>query len=434
MVLAPAHFRLSTSALKSLRGSLPNLFIPVLCLLLVSLSAYGKEISSSSQLSAYKFQSYITSNEVVGGNISEQGGFVTTAEVIDPIIAGIKVPGFLSTDAKMTPEGPATWVNVKLRTGDPQFIDFAFIEIVSEVSYELAAFGSTAEAEIRIDARGKKNGLGSLVGSLSRAQITNQTDIKIYETDALGNRAAIAHSWLPQNPNAPTPGITTENFSDIEVPFVESNDKFTITTNQVYEVLVTSAAIVQFSDISSFNLSSFGYIESAFSSATPGIELAVSSFDTSDVTQISPPPKLTSNIDAENSDATISGGTRLTGTAEYSEIFKVGDSVEILATLEPESEDIGDAANVYLVVSTDSGLFQANSGGLTDFDGSEADLAPLSEITLRAVSEVNLTELMGGQINFKETDVGLYEVFIGYATEGSAISFTDEPIVIEVTN
>lgn len=434
MVLAPAHFRLGTSAQKILRGLLPNLFIPVLCLLLVSLSAYGKEISSASELAAYQFQSYITSNEVVGGNISEQGGFVTTAEVVDPIIAGIQVPGSLSTDAKMTPSGPATWVNVKLRTGDPQFIDFAFIEIVSEVSYEFAAFGPAVEAEVRIDARGKKNGLGSLVGSLSRAQITNQTDIKIYETDALGNRAAIAHSWLPQNPNAPTPGITTENFSEIEVPFVESNDKFTITTNQVYEVLVTSAAIVQFRDISSFNLSSFGYIESAFSSATPGIELAVSSFDASDVTQISPPPKLTSNIDGENSDATISGGTRLIGTTDYSEIFKVGDSVEILATLEPDSADIGNAANVYLIVSTDTGLFQATPSGLVDFDGSEAGLIPLTEITLRAVSEVNLTELMGGQINFNESEIELYEIFIGYAAEDSAISFTVEPIVIDVSN
>lgn len=403
-----------------------------LFLSLISQPVLSKEISSASQLGPYQFHTSITSGDVVGANLSEQGGFDTAAELVDPIIAGVQVPGILSTDAKMTPNGPATWVQVQLRTGEPQFINFATIEVISEVSYELAVLGTVAEAEVIVDARGKRNSLGNLTGSLLRARSSALADIKIYETDALGNRAAIFHSWRPENINAPTPGISNENFSDVDVLFDDRNDRITVATNQVYEVLVTSSSFIEFRDISSFNLDSFAYIESSFSTPTPDVQLAVSAFDSSDVTQEFPPPKTTATSDGASTNALIRAGARLVGSSDYLGDFQAGDAVEIIATIEPESADIGEDAELFLIVSTEDGLFQANSAGFEGFDGNAENLSPLSTFSLRAVSEINLTDAIGGQISFRESDAGTYELFVGYATEQSSVKFTEQPIVLNV--
>ncbi len=397
----------------------------------VCLPALGKDVFSASQLGPYQFQSSITSIEVVGGNISEVGGFETAAELSDPVVAGVQVQGLVSTDAKMTPNGPATWVQVELRTGDPQFIKYGSLQVVSEVSYELAILGSVSEAELVVAPRAKRNGLGNLTGLLSRARITAQADIKIYETDVLGNRASIFHSWRPENINSPTPGLSNENFSDVVVPFYDRADRITVATNQVYEVLVTSTSLIEFRDITAFDLSAFAYIESSFTTQTPDTELAVSAFGASDVTQESPPIRSTSSTDGESTDAVIAAGARLVGVNEYAENFRSGDTIELIATIDPQSEDIGEAADLFLIVRTENGLFQVSSNAFIDFDGGEEDLIPLSKVSLRAVTEIDLAEALGG-ITFKDSDTGSYELFLGYATEGSTVTFTEEPVVIEV--
>jgi len=75
---------------------------------------------------------------------------------------------------------------------------------------------------------------------------------------------------------------------------------------------------------------------------------------------------------------------------------------------------------------------QITADGLAEFDGAASSLVPLTEISLRGISEINILASFGEQITLSASNLGRYEFFVGYATDNSPITFTEVPIVVEV--
>ncbi len=393
-------------------------------------TAEAKGVSFASELGPYDFLSYIESSNGAILDISDQSTTLSAVEIVDPVIAGIQISGIITADAQMTFNGPATWVNVELRMVDDRGIDLALIDVVSEVRYNLAAFGSTDEAQVRIVANGIKNNVGNILGLTTRAGNGTAANIELYETDVFGNRADLAQLWQPITPSpSGTPGAPV----DEELTFTNFGQSFLVNTNQLYEVVVHSSTRIVLGDIESFDLKSYAFMSPLFESETEGAKIAVSSFENPSLVIASPPGIFTSRVDGISTEAIISGGVRLAGSTNYSENFVVGDSIIVDATLQPEPEDIGKLAEVFVVATSGDGQFQITADGLATFDGTEANLMPFSEVSLRAVTKLDLLTSLGEQAEISEADVGGYEIYVGYATEGSTITYTGEPILLEVS-
>lgn len=156
---------------------------------------------------------------------------------------------------------------------------------------------------------------------------------------------------------------------------------------------------------------------------------------TVDVTVAAVPAKTTLKSDGTTTDAVVSGGISGDGGASFGDTFAVGDTIDIVGTVEPDTADIGEPGVLIVAVAAGGQLvLVAADGTLVPFDGST--ITAYEEVeTLESSHDINVTETIGGPITLNADLVGTYDFFFGYAlTEGDGtIVYNSEPITLTVS-
>lgn len=390
------------------------------CLLTLSIIVFSttspllaKQITSPTELGPYDFRSTIGSRLGSVETIVDQSSSASSLEIVNPVIAGVPIEGLFSTDSKMTLHGPSTWISSRLQhSGEVLFTDAVLPEIRSHITFDLAAFGSAQQAQLRIKGSVTNGNEGrNILGLLTVARLTASSTIEIFETDAQGNAGEMIWGWLGAG---------------------EVDEEITIDTNALYKVTLTSKSDIVLSNIASFTVSAFSMSSQTFNSATENVEVHVSDY-TGDMLIVEAPPRLTTlRSDGLSTGAQISGGaTRVDGTT-YDGSFSVGESIRILATLEPATQDINKEANVFVVVKWKDELFQLDAETLHPYSGSIEELRPMRQALLRRSTELDLLAPLGGAVTL--SDFGLLEVYVGFATDDGVMHFSATPITVDVKN
>lgn len=398
--------------------------ILLLVLAVFAIPALAKSVSTPAELGPYDFRSYIDSRFGSITAVSDRGDSDTAIEIIDPFIGGVQFTGMLQADNRMTVAGPTTWVNVLLGyEGGDVAIDATFIDVISEVTYDLAAFGPGSEAQVRITGGGFGASRGGFSGLVFSATASSSGNIYLYETDENGNLGAFVNLW-----SIMSFGIYN---SDPE-RFTRINSVFTIDTNKLYKVVVRSKSHIQLSNPTPFELAAHVTVDPLFSSETAGVEVHVSNYAYSESLVSASPERVTLRSDGSPTEAVISGGARLANASTFTDEFHVGETIKIEATLQPEIADIAKTANVFAVVTAGDGFSQLTPNGLSPFDGTVEALIPLEEVALRASTELDILAPFGGQVTLTEAELGMLKFFIGYSTDDGVIRYNDEPITVNV--
>jgi len=381
--------------------------------------AYPKVVTSPEELGSYSFESFVDSRHGSIAEVVDTFGPDTSVSVDDPVIDGERVEdGIITAGTTMTIDGPATWMNVDLWYAGTNGVQSAFIDVTSRVTYDLAAFGTSGPVQIRLTGESDRESRGrNLLGSLSRARGRMGYDVELYETDANGNANAIVWAGSPQQ----------------ETSTAGSDGIITINTNRLYKVVVSSTMVIEIAYISAFFISGSSKVGPvSWSSLTEGAEVHVSRFNG----ELSPahPHRGTSRTDGEETTALVAGGVRLIDAEIFKADFRTGDTIDILASINPALHEIGRIANIFVVVASGNDLLQITPDGLSDFDGTVEGLIAFEQLELKGITEVNILSPFGGQVVLGEAEVGEFEIFIGYEVEQGLVTYNSEPIYMNVSS
>lgn len=146
------------------------------------------------------------------------------------------------------------------------------------------------------------------------------------------------------------------------------------------------------------------------------------------------PAKTTSKSDGTVTDAVVSGGISTDGGVTFSDTVSVGDAIDIVGTIVPDSADVGEDAIVIVAVEAGGTITLVGSdGSLVAFDG--VTVTAFDELTLAASNEVNVTGTLGGPITVTSDLVGTFNFYFGYAlADGDGnIVFNSEPIEVTIS-
>lgn len=146
-----------------------------------------------------------------------------------------------------------------------------------------------------------------------------------------------------------------------------------------------------------------------------------------------PPELVTLNSDGSSTTAVIRGGITSDGGVTFDADFKVGDSIQILAILEPEPEDIGSNSEIFVVAVVGTSFLLVTPDGLVPWNGGVENLIAFDEVVLSARHTINILELFGGEFTLTAGEIGNYGFFIGYTTSAGNIIYNEEAIQLNVT-
>ena len=144
------------------------------------------------------------------------------------------------------------------------------------------------------------------------------------------------------------------------------------------------------------------------------------------------PSRLTLASDGSTTSAQINGGVSSDSGGTFKSDFVVGDAIQILIVLEPESEDIGFSSDVFVIAALGSNFLLVTPDGLSPWDGNVANLVPFDNIELDTRNEFNILDLFGGQFTLSAAELGSYQFFIGYSSRDGAIIYTQEAVPLNV--
>lgn len=163
------------------------------------------------------------------------------------------------------------------------------------------------------------------------------------------------------------------------------------------------------------------------------------SSDTFDVVvnaQSNIPTLTTTRSDGASTDAQVSGGITTDGGATFTGTAAVGETIEIVGTIVPDTNDIGRANIPVLVAVTGPNatpISFVTPSGIVPAGPPIEDVA-FSTITLDATNEIDVTAQFGGSITLTSDLVGSFEFYFGYYCPCSdVITFNSEPVELTVT-
>lgn len=403
-----------------------KILLPALAIFVSPSLVLAKSVFTPAELGPYDFWSYIESRHGSITPVSDRGDSDTAVEIIDPVIQGVQISGTLQADTRMTVAGPVTWVYVLLDyDGGTVPIDASFIDVISEVTYDLAAFGTGSEAQVRITGGGVGARRGGFSGQVFTANAGSSGNILLYETDDNGNLTGVpVNFWNIQSLGIL--GGDPESRTSI-------NSVFTIDTNKLYKVVVRSKSQIELTNPTPFELASYVTVDPLFSSETAEIDVHVSDYADSASLISVPPERVTLRSDGTTTVAAISGGARLASETTFSNEFRVGETIKIQANLQPEIADITKTADIFVVIDTGDGFSQLTPSGLSPFDGTVESLIPITQLSLRADTELDVLASLGGQATLTEAELGTLKFFVAYRTDDGVITYSDESIDVNVT-
>ncbi len=130
--------------------------------------------------------------------------------------------------------------------------------------------------------------------------------------------------------------------------------------------------------------------------------------------------------------ATFTGGATLNGGASFQSAVPATDAFDIVATINPRSEDVGSSGSLAAVLSVEGvGTFNLLSGGIwVPFD--ENNVQPFATKILSASEEVTIiNDLIGADANLQGATL---RAFVGYYTGGdlNTITYTNVPASVSI--
>ena len=146
-----------------------------------------------------------------------------------------------------------------------------------------------------------------------------------------------------------------------------------------------------------------------------------------------PPAKGTLNTDGSETSAVISGGIKRSDGNSFADTFTAGDAIQIIANIAPAPEELGENAEIFIVVNDGANWILVTPTGLVPFDGSVGGLVAFDEFVLEASNDIDILAPFGGEFTLTSAEVGSYVFFVAYTTGGGVVTYTDEPIALNVT-
>ncbi|MDP1931611.1 MAG: hypothetical protein Q8L60_09150 [Gammaproteobacteria bacterium] len=139
--------------------------------------------------------------------------------------------------------------------------------------------------------------------------------------------------------------------------------------------------------------------------------------------------KRTNRLDGSSTSAKIYGGVRLNSRLIATE-FVAPQEIKIQVVIEPEAEDFGKSALLFVVVELGGNQFiLTQSRGLVPFSGSNLE----SFQTISSLTPHHELTLFSGLLD--EADKGSYKIFVGYQPTDSSLGqliYATEPIAFDV--
>ena len=133
--------------------------------------------------------------------------------------------------------------------------------------------------------------------------------------------------------------------------------------------------------------------------------------------------------------ASIGGGIKSTSEQSFvfeDAAFSVGDAIELVVNIALDPSHLGQAAQIIVAVrearNPDFLLLMGSDGSLVPYDG--VNLVPFEEQVLTEQFSVNLSK--DSPIVLTSTEVGNFEVFVGYALADGTLVYNQNPITFEV--
>ena len=105
-----------------------------------------------------------------------------------------------------------------------------------------------------------------------------------------------------------------------------------------------------------------------------------------------------------------------------------------MASINPEMQEIGRDAKVFVIVASGDDLLQITPAGLSHFDGTVEGLIPFEQLELKGITEVDILASFGGQIVLSEAELGEFELFIGYEVDQGLVTYNSEPISLNISS
>lgn len=144
----------------------------------------------------------------------------------------------------------------------------------------------------------------------------------------------------------------------------------------------------------------------------------------------------TMDSDGNASSAIISGSSTGREGVNFSNDgnYVTGDSVEIVATIVPESHHVGEVANIFVAVADaadpESFLLLDSAGEYAPYGGDS--MAVFAELELEAENLVHITGV--GEIELTAGSAGTYDFYVAYQLlSGGVVYFNSEPITVSIS-
>lgn len=157
-----------------------------------------------------------------------------------------------------------------------------------------------------------------------------------------------------------------------------------------------------------------------------------------------PPPLRTLRTDFAPPGAAVYGGVTTDGGITYTDAVVVNENIEIHVTLEPRPEDVGEMAQVVVIVRSAGNHVQVTPGGIqpleiTTVEATVPNLIPFADLMLTEQVDLNVLEFLGGSLTLTTAELGEYEIFVGYTTDDLSsgnwvFTYNDEPIDLAIGN
>jgi hypothetical protein len=149
-------------------------------------------------------------------------------------------------------------------------------------------------------------------------------------------------------------------------------------------------------------------------------------------TGATPPALTTTTGSGATTTAVIGGGITGDNGTTFGSTFSVGNAISIIASITPETAQIGESADVIVVVQAGSSYLMVASDSIAPWDGNPANLAKFSTITLAASNTIDITAAYPGGLTLSSAEVGTYSIFVGYKLASGEIYYNSTPISLTV--
>ena len=169
------------------------------------------------------------------------------------------------------------------------------------------------------------------------------------------------------------------------------------------------------------------FVKAKASAIATGVALGVAAM----AAQAAEPPALA--VAGAKSGATIMGGATLNGGASYQTELPAADAFDIVATIKPDSADVGETGSLVAVLDVSGvGMFNLLSGGIwVPFDA--ANPQAFKTKTLEAEENISIIDdLIGSDTNLTGATLS---AFVGYYTDGDfgTITYSSVPATATIS-